>query len=295
MLLEVDGRLRALGVFVGVTLLVGLALSAWSTGPAWLPAGAVGALALGLAWPASRRRALVHDLPPRVPERALTAEERGVLEREVSFYRLLSPERRAQFEARVERFLAEHPMEAAKGAVLDTETRVLIAASAATLLLGRPLWDFPRTRIVVTPRAFGYRRRRVAGTAWGGADSAVRIAQDALKDAFQNPTDGHHIGLHELAHLLDADGISADGIPSMMAWDQVPAWLELLRREAARLQRGDSVLDRYGSTNSAELFAVAVEAFFEKPGVLKQKHPELYAALAAFFQQDLAAEAAPAP
>jgi MtfA peptidase len=291
MLERVDGRLRALGVFVGVTTLVGLGLSAWSVGPAWLPAGAVGALALMLTWPGARTRSLVYDLPARAPQRSLTAEEREVLEREVSFYRRLSTERRALFEARVERFLAEHPMEAAKGAVLDTETRVLIAASAATLLLGRPLWDFPPTRIVVTPRAFGDRRRRVTGTAWGGPDPAVRIAQDALKDAFRNSTDGHHIGLHELAHLLDADGSGADGIPSMMAWDQVPGWLELLRNEAARLGRGDSVLDRYGRTNSAELFAVAVEAFFEKPAVLREKHPELYAALAAFFQQDLAAEA----
>lgn len=231
---------------------------------------------------------MVLDLPPRTEPRLLTEEERGVLDREVSFYKALRPPLRAVFELRVERFLAEHPIEARNGAVIDTETRVLIAASAAMLLLGRPTWDFPRTRIVVMPRDFEHRRMRVAGTAFGGVDMSVRISQKDLKEAFRNPSDGHHIGLHELAHLLDADSSGADGIPSMLPWNQVAGWLELLRREALKLSEGQSVLDKYGATNNAELFAVAVEAFFEKPQQLRAKHPQLYATLAAFFGQDLA-------
>jgi MtfA peptidase len=46
------------------------------------------------------------------------------------------------------------------------------------------------------------------------------------------------------------------------------------------------VLDQYGAQNRAEFFAVATEAFFEKPGQLKRKHPELYAELSRFYRQD---------
>ena len=47
-----------------------------------------------------------------------------------------------------------------------------------------------------------------------------------------------------------------------------------------------TVLDTYGATNPAEFFAVATEAFFERPHALRERHPELYAELARFFRQD---------
>jgi Mlc titration factor MtfA (ptsG expression regulator) len=47
-----------------------------------------------------------------------------------------------------------------------------------------------------------------------------------------------------------------------------------------------SVMDYYGATNPAEFFAVATEAFFEKPQQLKKKEPDLYAELKDFYKVD---------
>jgi Mlc titration factor MtfA (ptsG expression regulator) len=47
-----------------------------------------------------------------------------------------------------------------------------------------------------------------------------------------------------------------------------------------------SVLHTYGATNPAEFFAVATEAFFERPLALSSKRPELYRELMRFYQQD---------
>ena len=41
----------------------------------------------------------------------------------------------------------------------------------------------------------------------------------------------------------------------------------------------------YGATDAAEFFAVATEAFFEKSGVLRKRHPELYEQLQSFYRQ----------
>ncbi len=41
-------------------------------------------------------------------------------------------------------------------------------------------------------------------------------------------------------------------------------------------------------TNEAELFAVAVEAFFEQPNKLEKRDPELYSMLREYFNQDTA-------
>jgi len=43
-------------------------------------------------------------------------------------------------------------------------------------------------------------------------------------------------------------------------------------------------MDVYGATNPAEFFAVATETFFEKPGQLKRKHPDLYEELYSFYR-----------
>ena len=61
------------------------------------------------------------------------------------------------------------------------------------------------------------------------------------------------------------------------------------RPEYERLRKNPrkSVLDRYGGTNPAEFFAVATEAYFEKPRQLLKRHPELYNELNRFYGLDL--------
>ena len=78
----------------------------------------------------------------------------------------------------------------------------------------------------------------------------------------------------------------------------VPDLLDYLRsltfREGAERERDWKaireasvlVLDDYGAENPAEFFAVATEAFFERPVELRAKHPALYEELRAFYQQD---------
>jgi Mlc titration factor MtfA (ptsG expression regulator) len=51
------------------------------------------------------------------------------------------------------------------------------------------------------------------------------------------------------------------------------------------IRRGQSDINPYALTNEVEFFAVATEYFFERPGVMQRKHPELYAMLARVFRQ----------
>ena len=44
-----------------------------------------------------------------------------------------------------------------------------------------------------------------------------------------------------------------------------------------------SDINPYGTTSKGEFLAVVAEYFFERPDLLKEKHPELYAALEAIF------------
>ncbi len=102
--------------------------------------------------------------------------------------------------------------------------------------------------------------------------------------------------LHEFAHQLDFLDGQGDGTPPLSGRAAYRRWHEVMTAEYGRLvresYRGEArVLDAYGATNPAEFFAVATEAFFEKPVALRQRHPALYEALRDYYRQDPAERA----
>lgn len=274
--------------------LAGLALALLGQGPWW--SALVGlALAsiwyLGMAGRYHRRRRLVAEPFPE--------DWAKLLERRVAFYRQLDEDDRRRFEADVRIFLAEQQIYGAgdpdtQGQLeIDDETRLLIAASAATLGHGMPDFEWPRLRdIVVHPRTFdedyrsdGDEHPTIAGMVH--YQGPILYSERDLKHGFRR-RDGHNVGLHELAHVLDmADG-HADGVPVGADWVSHAPWLEIITDRLRKLRRHQypHVLRDYAGTNEAEFFAVAVEAFFERPRRLRDKDPELYEMLRDYFGQD---------
>ncbi|MEO5721425.1 MAG: zinc-dependent peptidase [Chthoniobacterales bacterium] len=66
----------------------------------------------------------------------------------------------------------------------------------------------------------------------------------------------------------------ADGAPLLGSRQDRRSWAEVLRIKFANLRAADetgiaTLLDGYGATNPAEFFAVATEAFFERPHALR--------------------------
>lgn len=135
------------------------------------------------------------------------------------------------------------------------------------------------------------------GESWSRGE--VVLAWDSVLGGASDPGDGHNVVFHEFAHQLDQETGDADGAPVLprrsmyLAWARVlGAEFDELVREAKELHKTD--LDRYGATNAAEFFAVVTEAFFEKPGQLRRKHPALYEQMRLFYRQDPAARSGPA-
>lgn len=270
---------------------LGALAAAWS----WI-AGALGIACGGLwyAWMAGRfhrRRALVAQPFPEA--------WRNILERRVGFYRELDDEAaRRRFEDDIRIFLAEQRIYGAGQGQdqleIGDETRLLIAASAAILCHGMPSFEWPRMRdIVVHPRAFdenyGNEDPTIAGMVH--LQGPILYSERDLRLGFRRH-DGHNVGLHELAHTLDlADG-HADGVPIGAGWASNAPWVSIISDRLAKLRahRYPNVLRDYAATNEAELFAVAVEAFFERPHQLREKDPELYGMLRDYFGQDPAAK-----
>jgi len=279
-----------------VALLLGLTL-----GPAgisrWIVLPAAGAVALavyaGMTRKVRRRRAILG--------RPFPADWETVLQREVIFYRTLEPADRARFRRELQVFLGEKRITGIK-TDLDTTTRVLAGASAIIPIFGFPEWEWDQiSEVLIYPSrfdtdfTFGERDdHRTLGMVGSGAMNRMMIlAKPDLLAGFRNPGDKRNVGVHEFAHLLDKSDGTIDGLPGVgLDRRSIGPWIELVRRKMEQIRRGDSDIDRYALTNEAEFFAVASEYFFERPGVMQRKHPELYAMLSRVFNQRFGARAA---
>ena len=249
---------------------------------------------------------------------------RDVLRQRVPLYVQLTDDEKRRFEGEVAVFLGEQRIYALGGleddddaaqVKLTDEHRVLIAASAAILLLGRPDWRLPTDRdIVVYPTSFAEETYSMEQNAHAigmvHAQGPILFAIAAIEQSFphrqswlhgsglfqsQPQFAQSHVGLHEFAHVLDFLGQQgrSTGVPVLLPPSVQREWHQQLAIERERLMDGNSVLNPYGLKNEAELFAVSVESFFQDSTRLRSHHPELYGLLSDFFNQDPASRMVP--
>jgi Mlc titration factor MtfA (ptsG expression regulator) len=229
---------------------------------------------------------------------------KSILTRNFPIFRRLPAEDQIELLGHIPVFLAEKHFEGCGGLELTDEIRVTIAAQACLLLLHRKTDYYPELiTILVYPSGYSaYEDRHLEGNIWeeGREDrlghtarrlGALVLAWDSVKRGAADPSDGRNLVLHEFAHQLDFEDFQTDGAPALATRGEYLAWARVMSSEfetlRAAYQAGRStVLDTYGATNPAEFFAVATEAFFERPRALRAKHPKLYSELARFFRQD---------
>jgi len=268
----------------------GAALGALAGGWAGAGAGLAAGAGLGAAFHhalgrRAARRSSVLSLP--FPERWRTF----LVERYDHFERL-DAAWRGRFEDDVRIFLAEKRVTGV-GVEATDEVRLLVAASAVTLSVGWPEYEWDQlTEVLLYPDdfdrdyAFGGHERVGEAHPWG----TVILSVPALLESFEVPDDAYHVGLHEFAHLLDVDQTHFDGIPVGLAPERARDWVAAAEREMERMRRKRrSDFDDYGAHDPVEFLGVAVEAFFEIPQVIRRRHREVYSILSDYFRQDPAA------
>jgi Mlc titration factor MtfA (ptsG expression regulator) len=232
---------------------------------------------------------------------------RTIISRNLPFFDRLSRADQEELLGHVQVFLDEKRFEGCAGLEVTDEIRLTIATQACLLLLHRKTDYYPRLlTILVYPSGFvvekNYpvndliweqgREGRLGETA--RSMGSMVLAWDAARSGALDPSDGKNLVLHEFAHQLDFEDLAADGVPAIGSRDDKRSWAEVMKVEFAALRAADetgipTLLDSYGATNPAEFFAVATEAFFERPRALQRRHPRLYREMQRFFRQDPAA------
>lgn len=276
---------------VGIPVVAAIAWQArqsawWSFAP--IPFGAAGGTYWLLTRKVRRRRAVLAQPFP--------AEWEAVLQREVVFFRALEAADQQRFRRQIQIFLGEKRVTGI-GMQVDVTTRVLTAASAIIPIFGFPEWEWDQiNEVLIYPSRFnedfsfekGDGRHTLGMVGTGPMNGLMILVKPDLLHGFRNAADKHNVGIHEFAHLVDKSDGSIDGLPGVgLDRQAIGPWVDLVRRKMLEIDRGESDIDPYALTNEAEFFAVATEYFFERPGVMQRKHPELYTMLERVFRQDL--------
>jgi MtfA peptidase len=246
---------------------------------------------------------------PRVRRlgKPVPADWREIVARNVPLAACLPPPDRERLLGLAQVFLHETPLEGI-GLELTDEIRVTIAALAVFPLLDLEYPRYPTLRrVLVYPGVFRPRRldtprfgeiyresEPTLGEAWTGG--IVILSWESALGGSLDPADGQNVVLHEFAHVLDGENGEMDGVPVLERRSELRAWRRVIGEAYACEVRdleagGDPPLHPYAATNPAEFFAVATEAFFERPADLRERLPDLYAALRGFYRRDPAAAA----
>jgi Mlc titration factor MtfA (ptsG expression regulator) len=236
-------------------------------------------------------------------ENPLRAEWEAIIRQRVPYSSCLPPDQQDRLGGLVQVFLDEKEYEGCGGLRITDEIRVTIAGLACILLLGGQSDMYPKLRtILVYPRAYvapasrqgpdgtvteGLQGR--SGESWSFGSIVLSWA-DVLRDS-ADVTGGRNVVFHEFAHQLDFESGSGQGAPTLPRGAKYSDWARVLGGEYESLIDSQelgkpSLLDKYGTLNPAEFFAVATEAFFLKPNDLAARHPELYAQLKLYYRQD---------
>ena len=241
-----------------------------------------------------------HSALPAPPQ-PLSAEDKTFLNHTVMFYRTLNTEDKTRFEQRCLLFLQTVDI-IGHDILVERKDELLVACGSVILAWGFEQWHYVRVDTVILVSGsfndhseFGQPDSNIQGLV-GNQHLAGKmiLSQPALHAGFSNSRDKQNVALHEFSHLIDmADG-DVDGLPKQLLPLQQKQqgfalpWLSLINKKINEINRGDSNIRDYGATNPAEFLAVATEYFFERPILLKNKHPHVYQALTRFYQQDLA-------
>ena len=228
----------------------------------------------------------------RILKRPFPAHWQVIVERRLPFLQKLGEAEQKQLQDMIKLFVAKKNFYGCGGLEINDDIRITIAAEACLLLLNRDTGIYPMLKhILVYPSAFKVERQKrnpdgtvsqvdsgLLGESWD--TSKVILSWDDVEQGVENFNDGHNVVLHEFSHQLDSESGSANGAP-LLKKNSYQVWAKVLSNEFEALIKASeghdkTVMDYYGATSPAEFFAVATEAFFEKPQQMSNKHPALY-------------------
>lgn len=210
-------------------------------------------------------------------KKRLAPESRKYL-KDFFFYTYLTTKEKLVFESRVASFLSERRFLARGGLELTTFKKVQIASTAVMLTFGMRKFMLNSFKtIVVYPKEYYHRFTKQYHKGETSQMGVVVFSWKHFEEGYVDVTDNLNLGIHEFAHALVLQRTLDSHYGDIIFDNYYHRW----ERHVSDPNVFQSIKNRgylrdYAHTNQMELFAVAVETFFETPYTFRDEHPILY-------------------
>lgn len=217
-----------------------------------------------------------------------------LLEQNINYYTFLNSDEKTKFRQRIHIFLFNVQITGIKTTITDLD-KIRIASSAIIPVFNFPHWEYNfLEEVLLYPNDFTIKIKKkespkMKGLVGGNGyfNGKMMFSRKALEEGFQNNQDNMNVGIHEFAHLIDKEDNQIDGVPDILLKNySTAAWIDLMQNKISEILKNKSDIRAYGSTRSAEFLAVTTEYFFERPIIMKKKHPKLYAFMSNMYKQN---------
>lgn len=222
---------------------------------------------------------------------AYNSEIRKVLSEKSTYFKNLTKEedknlfiKRVDFFIKTKKFISK-----SENFIITNEMKILVAATATQLTFGLSRNYFSHFRKIYLFRDI-FHNTRIDKNLKGevSAMGYIALSWNDFVEGYKNECDKLNVGLHEMAHALKLDILFYSNQDTLRKQflDNVD---DKSTDEIAKIKNGDVHFFRdYAATNNHELFAVAVEHFFEAPFEFKERLPLVYKYMSLVLNQDLA-------
>lgn len=222
-------------------------------------------------------------------KKSLSPDYKEIIIKYFTYYKRLSEEDKLLFERKVQTFIdmKQFIVRTDKIALTD-EMVVLISACAIQLSFGYPgifLRHF--RRILIYPDDYYSTITRQYHQGEVNRGGIIVLSWKNFLSGYADESDGKNLGLHEMAHALLLENYIINGEFEFIDGEALDDWGRLAKKEFYAIEQGNSIFREYGITNAHELFAVAVEVYFERPHELKNYSPGWYTVMSQLLNQDM--------
>jgi MtfA peptidase len=210
--------------------------------------------------------------------RKIQLQHEMILMQHFRFYRNLNPHKQRIFGSRLEKFMAGKNFINKGDELLTEKKKVLISATAIKLTFGIRKYMLPAfPTIIVYPQQYYSRFTGTYNKGETNALGAVVFSWEDYIEGYKIEDDNLNVGLHEFAHALALQCYLDSGNCDKAFSYHLSRWDEAVNHPSnSRIIENSGLFREYANQNNMELFAVAVEHYFENPREFKEKLPPLY-------------------
>ncbi len=226
----------------------------------------------------------------------IKVEYHEILSRYSTYYNKLNHARQKEFRERLYKLLSHIGFSSAEYKTVSREMRAVIGCAIIEITFGlKNFLPAKFSQVFVKPRRYMY--PGFSEPFLGHVDfkhGIVCFSWPDVQHGYLVPDDALNVALHEMAHVIEHEHEFAAIFDSF--FDQVDwlNWTAAAKKKIVMIRNEENTfLKNYGGQNEKEVFAVAIEAFFEQPEMFKEALPNIYQKLVNLLKQDPTIEGDP--